>query len=319
MSKVNKKNWLVLIILIASLGMYGCASKQKSSVMTPELAVNPTVADVESTGSDTSSPSTVANTVTTDTLNAIAGSSGTNSFLGVSSAPAYGAPVISKGPFGLGQDDFNTTPDADLFYTVSDITEFKNRHPRWDWATTLTAKTKAIDANNKDIAGAWLLGTRIRPVTQPINIIDVINGEDAKRKAEFSIDRKFDTTSYPWTSLANGVTVTVTITHIATNWVGTAVIKGIDAFIADGRWLHQMTVDYTGSGGKTAHFDLVRDNDINSTTYGYHTGDGTVSDSAGIIAKVHLNGDGTGYYTLAKENYATQYTFTEGDKRWARS
>ena len=46
----------------------------------------------------------------------------------------------------------------------------------------------------------------------------------------------------------------------------------------------------------------------NSTTYGYHTGDGTVSDSAGIIAKVHLNGDGTGYYTLAKENYATQYT-----------
>ena len=88
---------------------------KKSSVMTPELAVNPTVADVESTGSDTSSPSTVANTVTTDTLNAIAGSSGTNSFLGVSKCACLWCSVISKGPFGLGQDDFNTTPDADLF------------------------------------------------------------------------------------------------------------------------------------------------------------------------------------------------------------
>ena len=64
-------------------------------------------------------------------------------------APAYGAPLFQR-VLWIRQDDFNTTPDADLFTVISQ--NLKTGIQCWDWATTLTAKTKAIDANNKDIA-----------------------------------------------------------------------------------------------------------------------------------------------------------------------
>ena len=84
------------------------------------------------------------------------------------------------------------------------------------------------------------------PVTQPINIIDVINGKmlNAKQNFQLTVNLILPIHGHLWQMR----TVTVTITHIATNCSRTQ-LSGM-MLIADGRWLHQMTVDYTGSGGK---------------------------------------------------------------------
>lgn len=300
--------WTFVVIASFALAINGCGKNEKRNITSPSLAVDTASATQE---------------LASNILDSVVGgftSGGTSG-----SSPALSP---SLGPIGDILKSYYSGPDSNGYYTL-ESSIFKYHHPFWDWATTLTVKVKEVDTAGVDIIGAWLVGeiTFRRHRTQPITVSRIIEAENDKRKVKGELTHINDytptTAEYPtltglvdydqtggtWrVTPANGVTVKVTHTNLKTNVVGNLTIQSIDAYIADGRWIHQLTADYSDTTRKS-HFDLTRNNDKSSSYFGYHTGDGNIYKDDVLIAKVHLNGDGTGYYTLASENFATQHEF----------
>ena len=152
------------------------------------------------------------------------------------------------------------------------------------------------------------------PVTTGVDLA----ASNAKRELKHTRSHKYEMvgsaqTGY-WQTPASGLSVKTTITRKDTGETASMDLKNTDDFIPDGRGPHGVSIDYSSSfrGGRTAHFDLVRDNVRGSATFDNVSGSGWVKDSSGAeIAKVYFNVDGTGYYTLASESYATQHPFVQ--------
>lgn len=308
---VKVRKILLICLIVIAIAINGCGKNEKRNITSPDLAIDNASATQE---------------LASNILDSVVG--GFTSGGSSGSSPALSP---SLGPIGDILKSYYSGPDAGGYYTL-ESSIFKYHHPFWDWATTLTVKIKEVDAAGVDIIGAWLVGeTKYRKHrTQPITVSRIIEAENDKRKVKDEITHINDytptTAEYPGLGVvdgttwrvtpANGVTVKVTHTNLKTNVVGNLTIQSIDAYIADGRWLHQLIADYSDTTSRKSHFDLTRNNDKASAYFGYHTGDGNIYFKDELIAKVHLNGDGTGYYTLASENFATQHAFNnEMEKR----
>ncbi|MFH1824517.1 MAG: hypothetical protein ABH873_04755 [Candidatus Firestonebacteria bacterium] len=296
-----------VLMLGLAIIISGCGSKEKGAVVGPEL-----VTDDASMATSSAQEAVISSDV------------------GTTSGGAFGAPVYSGAPsnseaaaasYILPPALYNPIPDNEGYYTVN-VTDFKIWFPRLWWATTITLKTKVTGADGSDVMADYLTGTTL-PLRQrwvdivqgkgSVNVTTKLEASNDFRSVTSTLQKKVTYCDIPVSLIVKDVgdlNLNVTVTRFKTGWTGNFVIKNTDQYTIP-YWVHGETIDYTGSFGHTAHFDLVRDNNPDSLTFGYHTGDGTVYYKNVEKAKVYFNGDGTGYYTLASENYLVQHPFTE--------
>ena len=305
---MNKKNAILLAAgAIICLFAAGC-SKGKANTVGP---------------SNSATNSAFAADTTADVINSlgtIQGDSGVTAFApSVNGAPAHG-------PWGLTKFSIGAVPDADGFYTVNSA-DFTARHARWKWADTLSIKIKmdgTYDGKKVDLVREWLnvpLAVLFTPrAYAPVVCSIKGTAENGKRKLESSRTHSYEMTGTPkagsWITRAGGLQVTTTITKKDTGEISTVSLKNTDDFIPDGRGPHGVSIDLSTSwrGGRTAHFDLVRDNERASATFDNVSGTGWVKDSTGAeIAKIYFTIDGMGYYTLNADAAAEKHPFVQSN------
>jgi len=308
------KKICVLMLGIAII-ISGCGSKEKASIVGPEL-----VMDDGSAAESAAQEAIISSDV------------GTTSG-GIFGAPSYsGAPSnseASSASYILPPALYNPTPDSEGYYTVN-TTDFKSLFPRLWWATTINLRSKVIGADGTtDVMALYIAqgggatGTLILRWVNlvisygPVTVTTKLDASNDFRSVSSTLVKKvtWDTGSSKLVVKEPGdLDLNTTVTRFKSGWTGNFIIKNTDQYTIP-YWVHGETIDYTGSFGHTAHFDLVRDNNPASPTWGYHTGDGVVYYKGVEKAKVHFNGDGTGYYTLASENYSVQHPFKERSAR----
>ena len=295
----------ILVATAASvIILAGCGNSEKANVIGPALAID---------------NASVAQSAAQEAI--IGSDMGSASGGTFSGAPSYmGAPLNAEAASAkvMPRASYGTTPDAGGYYTVNlTVADFKAAFSRFSWTSSVAMKTKVTDKDGIDVLKDYIAGTDwlvLASTKGPLSLETVIEASNDFRSVTSNFKKKvtydINASSKLVVENAGDMTLTTTVQRFRTGWTGNFTITNTDKYTVP-NWVHGETITYSGSAGRSARFNLVRDNDPASSTWGYHTGDGTVAYNDATVAKVHFNGDGTAYYTLTSENYATQHTFNE--------